>query len=56
MKTAADLLKAKAHQSVHRIAAAASVFDAVKLMAVKNVGALLAMEGEEVAASSRARS
>ena len=48
MKTAADLLKAKAHQSVHRIAPAASVFDALKLMAAKNIGALLVMEGEEV--------
>ena len=49
MKTAADLLKSKAHQSVHTIAPAASVFDAVKLMADKNIGALLVMEGEEVA-------
>ena len=48
MKTAADLLKAKAHKSVHSIAPAASVFDAVKLMSEKNVGALLVMEGEEV--------
>jgi len=47
-KTAADVLKAKAHQSVHTIAPAASVFDAVKLMSVKTVGALLVMEGEEV--------
>ena len=49
MKTAADLLKSKAHQSVHTITSAASVFDAVKLMADKNIGALLVMEGEEVA-------
>ena len=49
MKTAADLLKSKAHQSIHTIAPAASVFDAVKLMADKNIGALLVMEGEEVA-------
>ena len=49
MKTAADLLKAKAHQSVHSITPGASVFDALKLMAAKNVGALLVMEGEEVA-------
>ena len=48
MKTAADLLKAKAHQSVHSIAPAASVFDAVRLMSEKNIGALLVMEGEEV--------
>jgi CBS domain-containing protein len=49
MKTAADLLKSKAHQSVHTIAPAASVFDAVKLMADKDIGALLVMEGDKVA-------
>ncbi len=49
MKTAADLLKSKALQSVHTITSAASVFDAVKLMADKNIGALLVMEAEEVA-------
>jgi CBS domain-containing protein len=49
MKTAADLLKSKAHQSVHTISPAASVFDAVKRMADKDIGALLVMEGEAVA-------
>ena len=49
MKTAADLLKAKAHNTVHTIVPTASVFDALKLMAAKNIGALLVMEGEEVA-------
>ena len=49
MKTAAHLLKSKAHQSVHVVAPEASVFDALKLMADKNIGALLVMEGEEVA-------
>ena len=48
MKTAADLLKSKAHQSVHTIAPTASVFDAVKLMAEKDIGALLVMQGDEV--------
>ena len=48
MKTAADLLKAKAHQSVFTITPADSVFDAVKLMSEKNIGALLVTEGEEV--------
>ena len=48
METAADLLKAQAYQSIYRIAPAASVFDAVKLMSAENVGALLVMEGEEV--------
>ena len=49
MKTAANLLKSKAHRSVHTITPEASVFDAIKLMADKNIGALLVMEAEEVA-------
>ena len=49
MKTAADLLKSKPHQTVHIVAPSASVFDAVKLMADKNIGALLVMDGAEVA-------
>ena len=48
MKTAADLLKAKAHQSVFTITPADSVFDAVNLMSEKNIGALLVTEGDEV--------
>ena len=49
MRTAADLLKSKAHQAVHTITPGASVFDALKLMADKNIGALLVMEGERIA-------
>ena len=49
MKTAADILKSKPHQTIFTITPTASVFDAVKLMAVKDVGALLVMEGEHVA-------
>ena len=49
MKTAAHLLMSKAHQSVHAVAPEASVFDAIKLMADKNIGALLVMEAGEVA-------
>jgi len=49
MKTAANLLRSKAHQSVHTITPEASVFDAIQLMADKNIGALLVMEAEEVA-------
>ena len=48
MTTAADLLKSKPDQTVHTIDPAASVFDAVKLMADKNVGALLVTEGTQV--------
>ena len=49
MKTAANVLKSKDLQSVHTIAPEASVFDAIKLMADKNIGALLVMEAGEVA-------
>jgi CBS domain-containing protein len=49
MTTAADLLKSKALQSVHTIKPAASVFDALKLMADKDIGALLVMDGGVVA-------
>jgi len=49
VRTAADLLKAKPYQAVHTITPAASVFDAVKLMADKDIGALMVMEGAHVA-------
>lgn len=49
MKTAADLLKAKTHQTVLTIHPAASVFEALKVMAAENIGALLVMDGEQVA-------
>jgi CBS domain-containing protein len=48
MTTAAELLKSKADQAVHTTTPGASVFDAVKLMADKNIGALLVMEGQRV--------
>ena len=48
METAANILKSKPDQTVHTITPTASVFDAVKLMAEKNIGALLVMEGEKV--------
>jgi len=48
MKSVAQLLAAKPEQTVHAIAPTASVFDAVKLMAEKNIGALLVMEGETI--------
>ncbi|HEY2928429.1 CBS domain-containing protein [Piscinibacter sp.] len=48
MKTAADILKSKVHNSVHTIAPTASVFDAVKCMAEMNVGALVVVDGERV--------
>lgn len=48
MKTVAEILKAKGSSAVFSIAPSATVFDAVKLMAEKNVGALLVMEGERI--------
>jgi len=49
MKTAVEILKSKAKQAVHSIAPGDSVFDAVKLMADKNIGALLVMEADRIA-------
>ena len=40
MANVAQLLKAKAEQQVHTIAPTASVFEAISLMADKNIGAL----------------
>lgn len=48
MTTAADILRSKESPSVYSIAPTASVYDALKLMADKSVGALLVMEGERV--------
>ena len=48
MQTAAQVLKSKPHQTVHTIEPAASVYEAVKLMAEKNVGALLVVEHDKV--------
>jgi len=48
MQTAAQILKSKPDQTVHTIEPAASVYEAVKLMAEKNVGALLVVEHGKV--------
>ena len=48
MKTVAEILKEKGDRAVHSIGPDASVFDAVALMAQKNIGALLVMEGERI--------
>ena len=48
MKTAAAVLKSKSDQIVHTIGPTASVFAAVKLMADRNVGALLVVDEERV--------
>jgi len=46
MTTVAQILNSKPDLAIHRIAPSASVYDAVRLMAEKNVGALVVMEGE----------
>ena len=48
MKVVGDILKAKSDQTVYEIVPTASVFDAIKLMAEKSIGALLVMEGEKI--------
>ena len=48
MKSVAHILRSKADQRVYSIAPTASVFDAVKLMAERNIGALVVMEGEKI--------
>jgi CBS domain-containing protein len=48
MTILAHILSSKPDQSVHTITPTASVFDAVKLMAEKSIGALVVIEGEKV--------
>jgi CBS domain-containing protein len=48
MTTVAAILKSKRDPAVYRIAPTATVFDALKLMADKEIGALLVMEGDAV--------
>jgi CBS domain-containing protein len=49
MKSAAQILKSKPDQSVAAVTPSTSVFDAVKLMAEKNIGALLVLEEQKIA-------
>jgi CBS domain-containing protein len=48
MKSVAQILKTKPEQTVHTISPSTSVFDAVRRMAEKNIGALLVMEDEKI--------
>ena len=45
MKSVADILNSKADADVYNINPSATVFDALKLMADRNIGSLLVMEG-----------
>jgi CBS domain-containing protein len=48
MKSVANILKSKPDSTVHTIAPTASVFDALRLMAEKSIGALVVTEREHV--------
>ncbi len=48
MKTVAEILKAKGDSTVHAIEPTATVFDAVQLMAQKNIGAVLVMKQDRI--------
>jgi CBS domain-containing protein len=48
MKRVAQILRSKSDQAVYTVAPTVSVFDALKLMAEKNIGALLIVEGETI--------
>jgi CBS domain-containing protein len=48
MKSVAHILKSKPDPTIYTIAPTASVFDALKQMAEKSIGALVVTEGEQV--------
>jgi CBS domain-containing protein len=48
MKKVAQILRSKSDPIIHTIVPTASMFDALMLMAEKNIGALLVMQGETI--------
>lgn len=48
MATVADILKSKADQQVYAVAPTATVYEALRLMAEKGIGALLIQKGEDI--------
>jgi CBS domain-containing protein len=48
VRTVTELLKSKPEATVYTISPSATVYDALKLMADKSVGALLVIEGDKV--------
>jgi CBS domain-containing protein len=48
MTSVAQILKSKSDRTVHTISPESSVLDAIKLMAEKNIAALLILEGEKI--------
>jgi len=49
MSTVAQILKSKPERAVHSVTPDTSVLDALKLMAAKNVGGLVVLEGARIA-------
>ena len=49
MTSVAQILKSKPNQSVYTIAASDSVYDAIKLMAEMQIGALVVTDGDSIA-------
>lgn len=49
MKTVAEILRSKADPTIHSITPEATVFEAIRLMAEKGIGALVVLEGERLA-------
>ncbi|AYC33191.1 CBS domain-containing protein [Pseudomonas cavernae] len=48
MKTVAEILRAKPHVNIYRASPTTTVLEAASLMADKDIGALLVMEGEQL--------
>jgi len=48
MTSVAQILRSKPDRTVYTISPEASVFDAIKLMAEKNIASLLVLEGEKI--------
>jgi CBS domain-containing protein len=48
MKNAAHILQSKSDTTIHKVTPGTSMFDAITLMAEKNIGALLVMDGDTI--------
>ena len=48
MQTVAEMLESKPDRAVHTITPASTVFEAMTLMAERNIGALVVMEGPQI--------
>ena len=48
MKTVSEILRSKPDQKVYSVSPVATVYDAVALMADKNIGALLIKDGDDI--------